>query len=430
MDKAHTSRGGFSPRGAERLAAVTVDLLAHLAAEVDAGSPADSTLAAFFRAHHELGSRDRRFLSEACFSFFRWRGWLAACEVSHHRKACAIAYYLDATMEHPAAEVLTRDAFPAPQPMGDASMDNKARAVSGWLAGGKLTADMLVPAWVRGAIPASDRPNDCFRRCVESFQRRPPTWLHLNAGREASVLRALAQQGIQATPHAHIGGAASVPGSSPLRSLPAEVRAGFLIQDLASQCVALACAPQPDERWWDVCAGAGGKSLHLADLMHDQGEVLADDIRPDILDELQRRARLAGLRSVRVGKPDAGAPCDGVLVDAPCSGVGTWSRNPDARWRTHPSTLAARAVVQLELLTRSAEAVRPGGALVYSVCTLTTMETADVVSAFLARDTRFSLEPWKNPLAPDDKPSPCHWIWPWDGPCDGMFVARFRRAPC
>ena len=429
MEIIGTSRSRFSPRGAERLALVAEDLVQHLAAEVGKGFPADVALARFFKAHHELGSRDRRFLSELSFSFFRWRGWLDSIAIENPRRAFAIAYYLDATTEHPAAEVLARDSFPSPQPLGDASLDNKARAVSTWMGGAKLNVEMLLPEWVRGAIPASDHPDDCFQRCVDSFQRRPPTWLHLLAGRESSVLRALDQADVRATQHAHIPGAASVPGSSPLRSLPADIRAGFLVQDLASQCVALACAPNAGEHWWDVCAGSGGKSLHLADLMRDSGKVMAGDIRSGILDELRRRAREAGLRSVRVGKPTSDTRFDGVLVDAPCSGLGTWSRNPDARWRTAASTLVERARIQTELLTSAAQHVRPGGVLVYSVCTLTTVETAAVVAAFLAKDARFMSEPWKNPLVPDAAPAACQWIWPWDGPCDGMFVARFRRTP-
>ena len=430
MDTARNHRSGFSPRGAERLAAIGADLVHRLIEEVALHVPADAALARFFKEHRELGSRDRRFLSELVFSFFRWRGWLASIENEQPRKACAIAYYLDAFTEHPAAEILARDSFPRPQPVGDASMDNKARSAAAWLDGNPVRQEVLLPAWVRDAIPLSDKPQDGFRRCVESFQRRPPTWIHLLAGRENSVLRGLAQAGIRAQPHPHIPAAAHLPGSSALRSLPADIRAGFIIQDLASQCVALACAPKPGGQWWDVCAGAGGKSIHLADLMRNQGDVLCSDIRPGILDELRRRAMEAGMRFVHTGEPTPGRTFDGVLVDAPCSGLGTWSRNPDARWRTPESAVAAHAEVQLELLMKAADRVRPGGALVYSVCTLTTRETADVVAAFLDRDRRFEPDPFSNPLAPDERAEPRRWIWPWDGPCDGMFVARFRRTPC
>jgi 16S rRNA (cytosine967-C5)-methyltransferase len=116
-----------------------------------------------------------------------------------------------------------------------------------------------------------------------------------------------------------------------------------------------------------------------------------------------------------------------VLVDAPCSGIGTWNRNPDMRWRTAAADVAAKAAVQREVLARAARGVRPGGVLVYAVCTVTAAETTDVAGGFGRSHPDFAAEPVAHPLT-GERQVGVFWIWPWDGPCDGMFCARWRRG--
>ncbi len=211
------------------------------------------------------------------------------------------------------------------------------------------------------------------------------------------------------------------------------MRGELEIQDLASQAVGLACDPDPGERWWDACAGAGGKALHLAALMQGRGVVVATDVHAARLKEAVRRARRSPFRNVTTrewdGRHVAGKSrsYDGVLVDAPCSAVGTWRRNPDARWTLDRQAIPRLAELQGQILRAASAGVRPGGALVYSVCTLTPAETIGVVRPFLEANPEFRLEPFPHPLA-DATTDGTLLIWPQDADTDAMFIARMVRT--
>lgn len=242
------------------------------------------------------------------------------------------------------------------------------------------------------------------------------------------MVDALRRHGQEPIPHAEITDAVALSGSVNLDLVRREIGSVFEVQDIASQRVGLACDPKPGESWWDVCAGAGGKSLHLADLMQQRGRIVPTDIRAQALDELRDRARRSR-SSIIQSSPvtDHGSSVtlfDGVLIDAPCSGIGTWSRNPDARWRTPEKMIAEKSAVQRELLMRSADHVKPGGKLVYAVCTVTKEETTEVIESFL-RD-RPDFRPSTPPLPPPATPT--LQLWPWEGPGDGMFISVMKRT--
>lgn len=207
----------------------------------------------------------------------------------------------------------------------------------------------------------------------------------------------------------------------------------FEVQDVASQAVTLVSAPASGSDWWDACAGAGGKAVHLADFIGQDGKVLATDIRPEALHECKKRSRAGGISIIRMQLHDLAkdAPFtkefDGVLVDAPCAGWGTWSRNPDARWRSDPRDPAQKRNLQLRMLKNAAQCVKPGGALIYSACTFTREETTEVIERFLLEHPGFALEPFAHPLTGETTNGTLQ-IWPWEGPGDGMFIARLRRG--
>jgi len=404
------------PHVAARQAAVLRDLLRIVGDAVSRGEPADDTLARFFRSHKEYGSRDRRLFSQVVFSWFRWRGWLGGIEPG---RAAALAYYKDTAEDHPAVDVL----------LGDASRE---------LVPGPI--EKLVPDWLRSEL---FEPDVYFERFVDAIQKRPPTWLRVQEEKMAEVSAKVGRGACPAvaSERRRVPAAPMYPGGPGRTALPLETQLNldlirnevgncFEVQDLASQCVGAICAPNAGASWWDVCAGAGGKSLHLARLMGLTGRIVATDIRESALRELDRRATAAGISTIALARmPGAGdikPDFDGVLVDAPCSGIGTWSRNPDMRWRTAAAVVAEKAKVQAELVARAADAVRPGGTLVYAVCTVTRAESVDVVSAFLKSRPDFALQPVPHPLTGTATNGEV-WIWPWDGPCDGMYVARMAR---
>jgi 16S rRNA (cytosine967-C5)-methyltransferase len=218
-----------------------------------------------------------------------------------------------------------------------------------------------------------------------------------------------------------------------------EFHAGeFEIQDIASQLVSILCDPKPGETWWDACAGEGGKLMHLSDLMENKGLIWASDRAEWRLKNLKRRAARGKVFNYRGALWDGSAKLptktkfDGVLVDAPCSGVGTWQRNPHARWTTNVTDVRELAEVQKRLLAHVASSVKPGRKLIYSVCTLTRAETEEVVKTFNEAQSAFEPLPLTLPPSPNKNgraltSAATLTIWPQDFGGNGMFVAAWRQ---
>lgn len=384
--------------------------------------PADRVLAQFFKNRRELGSRDRRFLSECFFSYFRWLGWTRPLNLEP-LEAAALSWLLDRTELHAALETAVRPGWTL---LGGKTLDEKRAALVSWFPDfkGLDKADLVFPLFGKSV----NLPSGSEDHFYESLQQRPPTWLRL---RNNAYKQALTEAGIAFKEHAEAPGAVSIDAGTSLGALGHNGQ--FEIQDIASQAVAVIAAPGVGSDWWDACAGAGGKAVHLADLIGHSGKVLATDLRTEALHECKKRARADGVSIIRTQLHDLAkdAPFakefDGVLVDAPCSGWGTWSRNPDARWRSDPRDPAQKRNLQVRMLNNAAQCVKSGGTLVYAVCTFTREETAEVVERFQAEHPQFALEPFPHPLTGEPVNGAVQ-IWPWEGPGDGMFIARLRKA--
>ncbi|MDD3117705.1 MAG: RsmB/NOP family class I SAM-dependent RNA methyltransferase [Victivallales bacterium] len=289
---------------------------------------------------------------------------------------------------------------------------------------------MLLPPWLAKYLPAGAD----VERLGDWMLRRPHLWLRSRDNDSKPLVLALREEGVTATPHPRIPTALCVGSTEVNLYHTAAFRAGqFEIQDISSQAIALACAPVPGERWWDPCAGAGGKTLALAAQLHNKGTVLAGDVRGYKLDDLRRRATRAGFSNIQCrewdGKPlrhKQQGKFDGVLVDAPCSCSGTWRRNPDARWTTDPAGIGELAALQREILAAAASGVKPGGVLVYATCSLLTAENELVVAAFLKQHPDFAPAPFTAPLTGESCDGQLR-IYPWDSDGDAMFIARMTR---
>jgi 16S rRNA (cytosine967-C5)-methyltransferase len=200
------------------------------------------------------------------------------------------------------------------------------------------------------------------------------------------------------------------------------------VQDVAAQLVGRLCGARPGERILDACAGVGGKSLHLADLAGGPVEIHAADLSRRKLDLAEDAARRLGipLRTIEADLTRADAPLaaayDRVLLDAPCSGLGVLRRHPESKWRRRAEEVGELAALQARLLDAVAARVRPGGALVYSVCTFTREEGAAQIARLLAARPDFSVEP--TPLADADG---FLRTWPHRHDADGFFAARLAR---
>ncbi|MGV8079161.1 MAG: 16S rRNA (cytosine(967)-C(5))-methyltransferase RsmB [Syntrophales bacterium] len=228
----------------------------------------------------------------------------------------------------------------------------------------------------------------------------PPLAVRVNAGRATrrGVREELAAEGIEAAdaPWSPDGLLLPHTGRS-IRELACWKEGRITVQDEASQMVARLAAPRPGDRILDLCAGAGGKATHLAEITGDEATILAMDSSREKLGELERNAGRLGIRSIRTLAADATAdPGEDfhesfhrVLVDAPCSGLGTLRRNPEIKWRLGASDIPLLSDLQGRLLDRGARCVMPGGTLIYSTCTLLKQENEDVVADFLHRHGDF-----------------------------------------
>lgn len=420
------------PGRAERIAARQADLLTELLTALKAsvmdGVPADAYLARFYHGHPEFGSRDRRLISGVAFSYFRWKGWID--RIAHSvEAACVLAHLLESDDIHPAVQRLAhKTGLPASAlvALGGRAIPEKALALAG-IAGTDFLLSELIPGWIIPMLgPGSGQ-------MIEAFQSPPPTWLRVAPSDRPSILPVLKQSGTDPVTHPLIPSAIGVRRGINLRSLPQPVRKKVDIQDLASQATGLICAPHAHESWWDACCGSGGKTLHLAELGGRSVSILATDVRASILDELSRRLGDPARCRVRTAlwdgavQPPPEGPFDGILLDAPCSGTGTWHRNPDARWRITPETMTHLTKLQASLIRACSTRLKPGGVLVYATCSVTRNENEDLVSSFLKDTPGYRLSPFLNPIDGTSCDGQLR-IQPWTGPCNGMFIAKLMRV--
>ncbi len=427
--KNRTNHNPAAAGGTSRRTELALGILEQVCSEVARNNPADASLQAVFRKHREYGSRDRRFYSRVVFSYFRWRGWM---EGAAPVKACAVALLLDAEDVNDDLRTVCTDAGFSEgkmKPMAAMTLPEKA-AMAGSLLGRSVAVENIIPKNVldRIAFPRHLNPWEARSQFLESMQIRPPAWL-----RFATAVDAMAIEAPGAQAHPRIPTALALPENfnRGLLNTPEGRKAD--VQDLSSQCAGLIAAPQAGESWWDVCSGAGGKALHLAALSGCRAKILATDLRPSSVGQIRERAERTGMRGIRTAVLDGSKDSpgcgdfDGIIVDAPCSGIGTWPRNPDARWRFDPSNINRSAAVQKRIVMHVSQFLRPGGRLIYAVCTCTADETDAVAAAFLNEKRNFEPLDFTHPLTGAACPGQC-MIWPADGPCNGMFIAGFRKA--
>lgn len=343
---------------------------------------ADTLIAEWFRTRRYVGAKDRRAIRELVYAAIRAFG------------------------ERPANGRAALAAIVEPA-LFDGSVYGPAV-----LSPGELQATPgAMPAWLGGLIPAEEHA---------ALLERAPLDLRLNA-LKASRDDMLSELGAVAIGRHGIR-------IDPPTALASEGR--FEVQDYGSQLVAEACRAAPGMTVVDLCAGGGGKTLALAADMANEGRLIACDVDRTRLGRLGPRAARAGAKvearlldggRERQGVADLAGQADVVLVDAPCSGSGTLRRNPEARWRLTPERLERLIALQRHVLTLAMPLVRPGGALVYAVCSLIDAEGAEQVANFGWRA--------EQPFAEGRARGLGRILTPAHDATDGFFVARLRR-PC
>ncbi len=276
---------------------------------------------------------------------------------------------------------------------------------------------------------------------------RPPLDLRVNTLKadRARALQALARTGAVPTALSPVGlriAAGTRDSRTPnIQADEAYLRGWVEVQDEGSQIVALLAGAQPGEQLLDLCAGAGGKTLALAAAMRNSGQIFAHDSDRHRLAPIYDRLKRNGARSVQVRPPgpdalaDLVGRMDRVVIDAPCTGAGTWRRRPDAKWKLTPAQLAERAAEQAAILAAGARYVKPGGTLAYITCSLLDEENGAQMDRFAAAQPGFTpLAPALAGLAPEAggrvRPGPQGRVLltPLRTTTDGFFLALFRRA--
>ena len=366
------------------------------------GPPADSIVTGYFKHRRYAGSKDRRAVRELVFRAIR-----RSAERPKSGRAAILGLARD---EPELAEMFGQPRGPEP------IADGEEVALAG-----------LIPQWV---IPELSP----LVTEVEwpALLERAPLDLRVNAAR-ASRDDLLDQfEGAEPTPLSPWG--IRLASDSRIDDHAAFAAGLVEVQDEGSQLIALACLPQDGERMVDLCAGAGGKALALA-AAAGSATILATDSSRARLAKLAPRAGRSGAQiETRLLSPpnelgelaDWRDAADLVLVDAPCSGSGTWRRNPEGRWRLTPDRLDRLVATQQRLLAIAAELVKPGGRLVYAVCSLLSREGAAQIDLFLRDRSSWISEPM--PIAAGRADGAGQLLTPAHDGTDGFFVARLRRA--
>ncbi len=402
--------------------------------------PADAVLNAYFRGRRYIGAKDRRAVADAVFQTLRQRAtidWLLANQAglpatNRFRALWTFAVHggiatdalvaaCDGGRHHPAA--LTAD---------------EARRVRLIDVQQEVPPDLAdqasFPAWLTPEIERQFATAGWAE--MIAFTQAAPVDLRVNtlkATRDEAAA-ALAEAGVETAPAPHSPVGLRLAGRANVAGLAA-YRDGLIeVQDESSQLAALLVGAGPGMRLLDLCAGAGGKSLALAAAMGNRGSILACDMEAKRLARLAPRLARSGARIVETrplgnakGK-DALGQFDRVLVDAPCSGSGTWRRHADAKWRLTPPALERYRAAQAALLREAAAHVRPNGRLVYAVCSILPSEGADQVAAFLAGHEGWRTIPadkaWREAIgSPAPFEGPYMLLTPHRHRTDGFFAA-------
>jgi 16S rRNA (cytosine967-C5)-methyltransferase len=370
-----------------------------LAAVLEFKHPADAVVSRYLRAHPILGQQDRAFVAETVFAVLRRLRLLESLTGGRDARRLALA-------------ALTRLRGLSLRELGTAIRPKERE----WLAELKAqTEDNSLalrcdfPDWLLARLQRQYTQEELLA-LARSLQHSAPLDLRVNlqkASRE-SVLARLAADTIaaHATPYSPVG--IRLEGKPQINRHALFLEGAIEIQDEGSQILCQLLAPRRGEMVADFCAGAGGKTLALGAMMRSSGRLYAFDVSEKRLAALKPRLARSGLSNVYpqwiADENDArlkrlAGKLDRVLVDAPCTGLGTLRRNPDLKWRQDEQALAAYRAKQDTILTAAARLVKPGGLLLYATCSLLDEENTEVVGSFLARNAQFEARPAKAALA-------------------------------
>jgi len=364
--------------------------------------PAAQALKDWGTSHRFAGSGDRAAIAGLVWDVLRRRAssaWIMDADTPRARVLGMLR--LERGLDVAAVEKLCDGSRFAPQPLTEAE---RAALSSRSLQHAPAPVAGDYPEWLDPYLAnvfGDDRVAE-----ASAMASRAPLDLRVNTlkARREKVLASLSHLGAVPTPWSPLG--LRIQLAADARNVGVHAEEAFIkglveVQDEGSQLAALFSAAKPGEQVIDLCAGAGGKTLALAAMMQGKGRLIATDSDKRQLAPIHERLSRAGVHNVEVRTPRGGddplsdirASANLVLIDAPCSGTGTWRRNPDAKWRMRPGALEIRLKDQVAVLERAAAMVGPGGRIAYVTCSVLAVENGDQIRAFVARHPAFSVIP-------------------------------------
>lgn len=394
--------------------------------------PADVALSRYFRDHPKLGGRDRSVVAEAVYGLVRNKAVLS------HIAETGVGPQMRRLALLSLAQIVTPDAIAGISPEEMA-----------WLEHAITIKSAHLPAPTRANLPQWLFDNLTQRHgfeqtmlLAEAMNRPAPLDLRVNLikARREDVLEELAKEGIVCEPVPYAPAGIRVHKKPALQNMPLFKEGKVEVQDEGSQLLAQLLGVRRGDMVVDFCAGAGGKTLALGAIMRNTGRLYAFDVSEKRLAKLKPRLARSGLSNVHpvmiAHEKDAkvkrlSGKIDRVLVDAPCSGLGTLRRNPDMKWRQTSETIAEMRVKQDAILASAARLLKVGGRLVYGTCSILEQENDEVVQAFLAANPGFKLVPASEVLAEqkiDLEAGDCMQLLPHIHQTDGFFAAVFERV--
>src|SRR6202165_4887982 len=352
--------------------------------------PAAKALKEWGTAHRYAGSGDRAAISGLIWDVLRRRAssaWIMEEDTPRARTLGMLK--LERGMDVDDIAALCDGGRFAPEPLSERE---RAALTSRSLADAPAHIAGDYPEWLDGYLAEGFGEDRAAQ--APAMASRAPLDLRVNTlkAKREKILPSLAHLGAQPTPWSPVGLRIELGADARNPGIHAEedfIKGAIEVQDEGSQVAALLTAAKPGEQVVDLCAGAGGKTLALAMIMRNRGQIYATDLDKRRLVPIHARLERAGVHNVQVRTPkvkekgqenmlaDLENRADLVLIDAPCTGIGTWRRNPDAKWRMRPGALALRLKEQDELLDRAAALVKPGGRIAYVTCSLLVEENQD-----------------------------------------------------
>ena len=364
--------------------------------------PAAKALKEWGTAHRYAGSGDRAAISGLVWDVLRRRASSAWIMDDDRPRARVLGMLkLERGLDVDAIAALCDGGRFAPEPLTEGE---RAALASRSLENAPAHIAGDYPEWLDGYLTqvfGDDRVAE-----ATAMASRAPLDLRVNTlkARREKILSSLAHLGAQPTPWSPTGLRIDLGADARNPGIHAEedfIKGAIEVQDEGSQLAALLSAAKPGEQVIDLCAGAGGKTLALAALMQGKGRLIATDRDKRQLAPIHERLSRASVHNADVRTPkgegdtlgDIRASADLVLIDAPCTGTGTWRRNPDAKWRMRPGALEVRLKDQIEVLDRATALVKPGGRIAYITCSVLPPENGEQVRAFVARHPEFGMAP-------------------------------------